>query len=234
MVITSPRLSLFVLVAIPVIVLPLVGFGRAVRRRVARRAGHARRRLGLCRRTDRRVRTLQAFTNEKPGARPLRARRSSAPSRPREASTGARAVLTAIAIFLVFASVVVVLWVGAQDVLAGDITPGRLSQFVLYAVFAASGLGQLSEVWGELSQASGAAERLFEILSVEARDQGAGAAGPAAGARARRGRLRRRALRLSDAAATPSCSTACRSACGRARRSRSSARRAPARARSSI
>ena len=46
-------------------------------------------------------------------------------------------------------------------------TPGRLSQFVLYAVFAASGLGQLSEVWGELSQASGAAERLFEILAVK-------------------------------------------------------------------
>ena len=76
-------------------------------------------------------------------------------------------MLTAIAIFLVFGSVVLVLWVGAQDVIAGDITPGRLSQFVLYAVFAASGLGQLSEVWGELSQASGAAERLFEIMSVK-------------------------------------------------------------------
>ena len=75
-------------------------------------------------------------------------------------------MLTAIAIFLVFASVVVVLWVGAQDVLAGRMSAGRLSQFVLYAVFAAAGLGQLSEVWGELSQAAGAAERLFEILRV--------------------------------------------------------------------
>src|SRR5205814_1269701 len=82
-------------------------------------------------------------------------------------STRARSFLTAIAIFLVFASVVVVLWVGAQDVIAGAITPGRLSQFVLYAVFAASGLGQLSEVWGEISQASGAAERLFEIINVK-------------------------------------------------------------------
>src|SRR4029077_1617014 len=68
--------------------------------------------------------------------------------------------------FLVFASVVVVLWVGAQDVLSGRMSAGRLSQFVLYAVFAAAGLGQLSEVWGEVSQASGAAERLFEILNV--------------------------------------------------------------------
>jgi ATP-binding cassette subfamily B protein len=76
-------------------------------------------------------------------------------------------VLTAVVIFLVFASIVVVLWVGAQDVLAGSITPGRLSQFVLYAVFAAGGLSELSQVWGEIAQASGAAERLFEILGVE-------------------------------------------------------------------
>jgi ATP-binding cassette, subfamily B, bacterial len=62
---------------------------------------------------------------------------------------------------------VVILWVGAQDVLTGRTTPGTLGQFILYAVFAASGLGQLSEVWGELSQASGAAERLTELLSVK-------------------------------------------------------------------
>jgi ATP-binding cassette subfamily B protein len=63
--------------------------------------------------------------------------------------------------------VVVILWVGAQDVLAGDMTPGRLGQFVLFAVFAASGLGQLSEVWGEISQAAGSAERLAELLAIE-------------------------------------------------------------------
>ena len=54
-----------------------------------------------------------------------------------------------------------------MDVLAGEMTPGRLSQFVLYAVFAAGGLGELSQVWGEVQQASGAAERLFEILNVK-------------------------------------------------------------------
>ena len=64
-------------------------------------------------------------------------------------------------------SVVAILWVGSHDVLTGQITPGRLGQFVLYAAFAASGLGQLSEVWGEVSAASGAAERLFEILRVK-------------------------------------------------------------------
>jgi ATP-binding cassette subfamily B protein len=76
-------------------------------------------------------------------------------------------VLTLIIIFIVFSSVVAILWVGSHDVLTGQISPGRLGQFVLYAAFAAAGLGQLSEVWGEVSAASGAAERLFEILRVK-------------------------------------------------------------------
>jgi ATP-binding cassette, subfamily B, bacterial len=166
MVATSPRLSAFVLGAIPVIVLPLVAFGRLVRRRsrgaqdtLAEASAYAAELISA-------ARTLQAFTYERPAA----ARFAAAVERAFEAartSTRARAVLTAIAIFLVFASVVVVLWVGAQDVLASRITPGVLSQFVLYAVFAAGALGELSQVWGELSQASGAAERLFEILAVE-------------------------------------------------------------------
>src|SRR5262249_60771936 len=78
-----------------------------------------------------------------------------------------RAILTAIVIFLVFASVVVILWVGAQDVLAGRITGGRLVQFMLFAVFAAAGLGELSQVWGEISLAAGAAERIAELLALE-------------------------------------------------------------------
>ena len=166
MVITSPRLSAFVLAAIPVIVLPLYGFGRAVRARsraaqdtLAAASAYASELLGA-------IRVLQAFTNEKMA----QSRFAAAVERAFHAavaSTRARAILTAIAIFLVFASVVVVLWVGAQDVLAGRITAGRLSQFVLYAVFAAAGLGQLSEVWGELSHAAGAAEWLFEILNIK-------------------------------------------------------------------
>jgi ATP-binding cassette subfamily B protein len=82
-------------------------------------------------------------------------------------STTMRSLLTGTAIFLISASVVGVLWYGAQDVLSGTITGGRLSQFMLYAVFAASSLGQLSEVYGELTQAAGAAERLGEILAAE-------------------------------------------------------------------
>jgi len=166
MVVTSPRLSLFVLAAIPIIVLPLVGFGRAVRTRgraaqdtLADASAYANELIGG-------MRTLQAFTNEELAQSRFSNAVEQAYGAARNA-TKARGILTAVAIFLVFASVVVVLWVGAQDVLAGSITPGRLGQFVLYAVFAAGGLGELSQVWGEIAQASGAAERLFEILSVE-------------------------------------------------------------------
>ncbi len=112
------------------------------------------------------IRTLQAFTNERIAG----SRFAGAVERAYEAaiqSTKARATLTAVIIFLASASVVVILWVGAQNVIAGSITPGTLGQFVLFAVFAASGLGQLSEVWGELSQAAGSAERLAELLAVE-------------------------------------------------------------------
>ncbi len=165
MVVTSPKLSGFVLAAIPLIVLPLVAFGRAVRRRsraaqdtLADASAYAAELIGA-------VRTLQAFTNE-----PLASGRfGQAVERAYSAaiqSTKARSVLTAIIIFLASGSVVVILWAGAQEVIAGAITAGRLSQFVLFAVFAASALGQLSEVWGELSQAAGSAERLAELLAI--------------------------------------------------------------------
>ena len=165
MVWTSPRLSFFVIAAIPVIVLPLVAFGRLVRRRsrtaqdtLADASAYAAELIGA-------MRTLQAFTDEALAQSRFAAAVERAFTAARQ-STRARAVLTAIVIFLVFSSVVVILWVGAQDVLAGRTTPGTLGQFILYAVFAASGLGQLSETWGEISQASGAAERLTELLSV--------------------------------------------------------------------
>jgi ATP-binding cassette subfamily B protein len=166
MVITSPRLSGLVLLAIPLIVLPLVAFGRWVRRlsrnaqdTLADASAYASELVGA-------IRTVQAYTGE----RLANARFAHEVEQAYEAartSTRARGVLTAIIVFVVFTSVVFILWIGSRDVLSGTITPGRLGQFVLYAAFAAAGLGQLSEVWGEVSAASGAAERLFEILNVK-------------------------------------------------------------------
>jgi ATP-binding cassette subfamily B protein len=166
MVVTSPKLSLAVLAAIPVIVLPLVAYGRAVRAlsreaqdTLAHASAFASESLGQ-------LRVLQAFTQE--GAVTKRfgdaVERSFAAA---DARAKARAGLTGIAIFLVVASVVGVLWYGAQDVLSGTMTGGRLGQFVLYALLAAAAVGELSEVWGEVSQAAGAAERLAELLSIE-------------------------------------------------------------------
>ena len=166
MVFTSPRLSGFVLLAIPLIVVPLVAFGRWVRRlsrgaqdTLADATAYASELIGA-------IRTVQAYTSE----RLANARFGGEVEQAYEAarsSTRARGVLTAIIIFIVFSSVVGILWVGSHDVLTGSITPGRLGQFILYAAFAATGLGQLSEVWGEVSAASGASERLFEILRVK-------------------------------------------------------------------
>jgi ATP-binding cassette subfamily B protein len=166
MVVTSPRLSALVLLAIPLVMLPLFGFGRAVRRRsrlaqdmLADASAFAAEAIGA-------VRTVQAMTAEAPA----RARFDGAVERAYQAArdaTRSRSVLTAIAIFLAFASVVLILWSGAHQVLAGTLSAGTLGQFVLYAVFAAGALGALSEVWGEISQTAGAAERILELLGIE-------------------------------------------------------------------
>jgi len=166
MVITSPRLSGFVLLAIPVIVIPLVAFGRWVRRLTRRaqdRLGAAAAYVGELVGA---IRTVQAYTSERMAAARYGSEVEQAYDAARQ-SHQARSILTAVIIFIIFTSVVIILWVGSHDVLTGIMTPGRLGQFVLYAVFAAAALGQLSEVWGELSAASGAAERLFEILRVK-------------------------------------------------------------------
>ena len=166
MVITSPRLSGLVLLAIPVIVLPLVAFGRWVRRlsrnaqdTLADATAYASELVGA-------IRTVQAYTGERLADARFGGEVEQAYEAARN-STRARAVLTAIIIFIVFTSVVVILWIGSNDVLNGSMSAGRLSQFVMYAAFAALALGQLSEVWGEVSAASGASERLFEILHVK-------------------------------------------------------------------
>jgi ATP-binding cassette subfamily B protein len=164
MIYTSPKLSALVLIAIPLIVFPLVGFGRSVRKRsreaqdrLAGASAYASEAIGA-------IRTVQAFN----AGGIARDRFGDAAEQAFEAarlSTRQRAFLTGFAITMVFGSVVAVLWYGAQGVLAGTITPGTLSQFLLYSVMAAGALGALSEVWSELSQASGAASRLMELLA---------------------------------------------------------------------
>jgi ATP-binding cassette, subfamily B, bacterial len=164
MVYTSPKLSAAVLVAIPVIVLPLVASGRVVRKRsrtaqdtLAEASSFAAENLAA-------VRVIQAFGAESAAGSHFGGAVEEAYRAARKAAS-ARARLTIIVIFLVFASIVGVLWFGAQNVLAGGMTGGLLSQFLLYAILAAGALSQLSEVWGEIASAGGAAGRISELLA---------------------------------------------------------------------
>jgi ATP-binding cassette subfamily B protein len=166
MFITSAHLSMLVLLAIPLTVIPLIAFGRLVRR-LSRRAqdtlaeasAYAAENLAASR-------TMQAFAYEGPAAKNYRDAVEVAFDAAKERMR-ARAALTAIAMFLVVASITGVLWFGAAAVIDGSMTVGRLSQFVLYAVFAGASFAQVSEIWGEVSQSAGAAERLTELLAIE-------------------------------------------------------------------
>jgi ATP-binding cassette, subfamily B, bacterial len=163
MIATSPRLSSLVVIVIPLIVLPLVMFGKDVRRRSRASQDRLAEATAYASEAVSSIRTLQAFANE----RLVSGRFAKAVDEAYEAaraSIKSRAVLTAFAIFMVFGSVVAVLWFGAHGVMDGSITPGTLSQFLLYSVFAASALATLSEAWSEISQAAGASERIAEIL----------------------------------------------------------------------
>jgi ATP-binding cassette, subfamily B, bacterial len=168
MVVTSPKLSAFVLAAIPVIVLPLYAAGRSVRERSRRAQDRLADATAFATESLSAVRVMQSFLAERFTAARYREAAFGAYEAAR-AMSQARALVTAAAIFLAFGSVVFVLWLGAREVIAHRMTGGALSQFVLFAVFGAGALGQLSEVWNEVSQAAGAAGRIGEIMGVKPR-----------------------------------------------------------------
>ncbi len=163
MIYTSPRMSGFAALAIPLIVVPLIIYGRRVRAlsraaqdALAQSAAFAQERIGA-------ITTVQSNTQEFHTVRAFEASTIIAFQATTKRTT-ARSVLTAAIIFVSMGAIVLLLWNGAREVMAGTMTGGTLGQFVLYAVFAASSLGQLSEVWGEVQSAAGAAERISELL----------------------------------------------------------------------
>jgi ATP-binding cassette subfamily B protein len=168
MVYTSPKLSAFVLIALPVIILPLYGAGRSVGERSRRAQDRLADATAFAAESLASTRVMQAFLAEGSSAARFRAAAMNAYEAARSA-TQSRSFVTVAAIFLAFSSVVFVLWLGAQDVLAHRMTGGALSQFVLFAVLGASSLGELSQVWNELSAAAGAAGRIAEILKVRSK-----------------------------------------------------------------
>ena len=160
---TSPKLAGFTLLIVPLVVFPILLLGRKVRKlsrisqdRVADSSAQASETLGA-------AQTVQAYTAEAPS----RAGFGGLTEQAFEASRKRiiiRAFMTAIVIFLVFTSIVGVLWIGATDVRAEVMTPGELAQFLIYSVLVAGAVAALSEVWGELQRAAGATERLVELL----------------------------------------------------------------------
>ena len=163
---TSGKLTGLVLLIVPAIVVPIIVLGRRLRRLsrenqdwIASSSGSASEALSS-------VQTVQAFTHEGQTraafAEVTEKSFASAQSRIRT-----RAVMTVIVIFLTFAGIVGVLWIGARDVRQGAMTVGELIQFVIYAVMVAGAVGALSEIWGELQRAAGATERLVELLHTE-------------------------------------------------------------------
>ncbi|WP_317205498.1 ABC transporter transmembrane domain-containing protein [Janthinobacterium sp.] len=168
--VTSVKLSSIIIGLLVLVVVPIVMFGRRVRKlsrdsqdRIADASAMAGEILNA-------MPTVQAFTHEKiestrfgasvEGAFLTAMRR-----------IRARALLTMIAILLVFGTIVFVLWLGAHAVIEGSMTGGDLGQFILYASIVAGAIGALSEVMGEAQRAAGATERLLELISVKSRIQ---------------------------------------------------------------
>lgn len=163
---SNPKLTAVLLILMPFIVVPMIVIGRALQRlsrssqdRIADASGQAAEILSN-------TNTVQAF-----GAEDVERRRFvAAIERSFEAAvrrTRARALLTVVGSAAIFGSLIFVLWLGAKEVLAGTISPGELGQFVMYAMVVGVATGGLSEVWGDVQRASGAMERLSELLKAQ-------------------------------------------------------------------
>jgi ATP-binding cassette subfamily B protein len=166
MLFTSVKMTALVLWPIPVVLIPVILLGRRVRNLsrenqdlIAESSGEASEQLLA-------AQTVQAFTHETLSRGKFhKVTEASFISAKRRILT--RALMTAIVIFIAFASVVGFLWMGASDVRAGEISIGELVQFMIYTIMVAGALGALTEVWGELQRAAGATERLVELLNAE-------------------------------------------------------------------
>ncbi|UWR12467.1 ABC transporter transmembrane domain-containing protein [Sulfitobacter mediterraneus] len=166
MLLTSAKLTGLVLLIVPAVVIPILTLGRRLRvisrenqDWIAASSGNASESLTA-------VQTVQAFTHEM-ASRGQFAQMTEASFDAARRRIKTRAAMTVIVIFLVFSGVVGVLWIGARDVRADQMSAGALVQFVIYAVMVAGAVAALSEIWGELQRAAGATERLVELLQTE-------------------------------------------------------------------
>jgi len=163
MMITNLKLSMIIMIGVPLTLLPILIFGRRVRAlsnrsqqsiaEVGSRAGEILQSIKIVQSYNRQQMEQTAFDREVDGAFVI------AKARVRQ-----RALLTGFAILLLMAAMVGMIWSGGQDVISGNMTGGELGAFVFYAVMLGAAFATLSEVWGDLQRAAGAAERLIELL----------------------------------------------------------------------
>jgi ATP-binding cassette subfamily B protein len=164
--VTSAKLTGLVFLVVPLVILPIVIFGRRVRRRSRATQDQIAAISAEANEVLQEIRVVQAFNHE-PEDRKRFGSRVEATFQTALTYIRARALLTALVIFLVFAAISIILWIGGHDVLAGRISAGQLSAFVFYAVVVAGSVGSISEVYGDLQRAAGAMERLSELLQAE-------------------------------------------------------------------
>ena len=161
--VTSLKLTLLVLIGVPLVVAPILLFGRRVKRLARQSQDRVAEVSATIDETIHEIRTVQAYGHE-PHDRSAFATRVEATFQTGRARIRQRATLIAVVMVLVFGAIAMILWVGGHDVLAGRISAGQLSAFVFYAAMVAGAVGTISEVVGDLQRASGALERLVELL----------------------------------------------------------------------
>ncbi len=163
---TNLKLMGYILVLFPAVLVPVLVIGRWVRRLSRDSQDRIADASGLATETLTAAQTVQAFTAEEMETRRfgelIRISFETAVRRVK-----ARAFFSMAAITGMFSALILVLWIGARAVLAGDMSGGELGQFVLYALFVAMSAAALSETWGEIQRAAGAMERLLELLGTE-------------------------------------------------------------------
>ena len=164
--ITNLKLSLIILFAVPVVLMPVLIFGRKVRA-LSRKSQDSVADVGTyAGEVIQHIKTVQSFTQE-PQEKLAFAQEVERAFAIAKRRISQRAVLMAVVILLVFGALSIVLWVGGSDVISGSMSGGDLGAFIFYAVLMATGVASLSEVYGELQRAAGATERLMELLQAD-------------------------------------------------------------------
>ncbi len=164
--VTSPKLAALVLLGVPLVIAPILLYGRRVRKLSRASQDRVAEVSAYIDETLHEIRTVQSYGHEAEDRARFGERVEQAFATA-TARISQRALLIALVMLLAFGAVGVILWVGGHDVLAGRISAGELSAFVFYAVLVAGAFGAVSEVIGDLQRAAGATERLMELLATE-------------------------------------------------------------------